>query len=249
MEANIRDTGSTPQNETRRNQREIREMQQVIDGHVQRDNGNVLEREQLQRHRSKGLEIAIGLFIGGTVMLVMFVFLIIKPTLKDSQLKTAQCRVISSDTTDERVICDCGSSNHQYDCTSSYPCLKIKVTYVIDGEKHTAYLYKDTSSVNKKKCSTRRCNGKKALNDKYVEDFRLGYGLIGDEFTCYYNPERLDKVFATKPSAKDVKMTLVHFILWPSLVILLSVCIFIMYCWAKDYCCFKKKNNAAVMIP
>ncbi len=158
LEANIRDIGSTVQNETRRNQREIRRMQQVIDGHVQRDNRNVEEREQLQRHRSKGLDnacgIAIVLFFAGIVMQVVLVFVKIKPTLKDTQLKTAQCRVISSDITDERVSCDCSDSSlsgGNRDCTSSYPCLEIQVTYVIDGEKHTAYLYKDTSSVNKKR--------------------------------------------------------------------------------------------------
>lgn len=84
------------------------------------------------------VRLGIMLFLLGVALLIVFGVLIVHPALNDTQLKSARCKVISSDMTGVYKSCDCG----RY-CSSKYPCLEIQVSYYADGEKNTAYLYED----------------------------------------------------------------------------------------------------------
>lgn len=84
------------------------------------------------------IRLGIMLFLLGVTLLIVFGVLIVRPALNDTQLKSARCKVISSDMTEDDKSCDCG----RY-CTSKYPCLEIRVSYKADGTENTAYLYED----------------------------------------------------------------------------------------------------------
>ena len=78
----------------------------------------------------------VGLGLAGVILLIILGVVVVHPTLNDMKLKSAECRVISSQITDEEKSCSCG----RY-CSSSYPCLEIRVSFNANGEGHTAYLY------------------------------------------------------------------------------------------------------------
>ena len=84
------------------------------------------------------IRLGIMLFLLGVTLLIVFGVLIVRPALNDTQLTSARCQVISGQMTGVDKSCDCG----RY-CSSKYPCLEIQVSYDADGEKNTAYLYKD----------------------------------------------------------------------------------------------------------
>lgn len=85
------------------------------------------------------------LFLMGLVLLIVLGVLIVHPALNDTQLKRARCKVISSAMTGDDMSCDCG----RY-CSSHYPCLHIQVSYNANGEKSTAFLYKDVYATKNK---------------------------------------------------------------------------------------------------
>lgn len=89
--------------------------------------------------------LGIMLFILGLVLLIVLSVLIVGPALNDTQLKRSRCTVISSELTGVDMKCDCG----RY-CSSSYPCLKIQVSYDTNAKQHTAYLYKDVYATKNK---------------------------------------------------------------------------------------------------
>lgn len=84
------------------------------------------------------IRLGITLFLLGVTLLIVLGVLIVRPALNDTQLKSAQCKVISSFMTGVYKSCDCG----RY-CSSKYPCLEIQVSYDADGKKNTAYLYRN----------------------------------------------------------------------------------------------------------
>ena len=146
IELKVGDTGFTLHNGTR--------TQQAIDRAVQRD----IAKERRQQYRNEQLgrvcTAGIALLIVGLLMLIMLGILIVEPEFNDTKLKTAQCKVISNAITGKET-CDCSTSGRSGSkkCSSSYPCLQIKVAFIIDGEKHTGYLYKDSIYTSKKKVS------------------------------------------------------------------------------------------------
>ena len=147
IELKVGDTGFTLHNETR--------TQQAIDRLVQRD---IAKEWRLRYGRNEQLGKAcaagIALFIGGLLMLIVFGILFVGPEFNDTKLKNAQCKVISSAITGKET-CDCSTSGRigSKKCFSSYPCLQIKVAFIIDGEKHTGYLYKDSLDTSLTKVS------------------------------------------------------------------------------------------------
>ena len=97
---------------------------------------------QTYRRRSCTYRLArlgIGFLLIGVTILITLGILIVRPAMNDLQLQRAQCKVISSEYTQEEVSCSCG----RY-CSSHYPCLQIQVAYIsAKGKWQTAYLYQD----------------------------------------------------------------------------------------------------------
>lgn len=82
--------------------------------------------------------LGVSFFLVGLVLLIVLGVLIVHPTMNDMKLKKAVCTVTSSEMTGEDKSCSCG----RY-CSSSYPCLEIRVGYHASGEEHIAYLYEN----------------------------------------------------------------------------------------------------------
>ncbi|KAJ7379895.1 potassium large conductance calcium-activated channel, sub M, beta member 4 [Desmophyllum pertusum] len=204
----------------------------------------VITRRPAQGRRSctyRLTRLGITLFLMGVILLIILGVLLVHPALNDIQLKSAQCTVISSDVTYQAKSCDCG----RY-CTSYYPCLEIQVTFHANGRKQTANLYENVYA-DKNKCSTQPCSSDEMSNDDDVESFRDDYGQRDSEYTCYYNPKTLDKVFTIRSSVKSDELTVMHCILWPLLLIAFSIGLLgTLFCRAKGHCCFRKRTGSTV---
>ncbi|CAH3043739.1 unnamed protein product [Pocillopora meandrina] len=185
--------------------------------------------------------LGVSFFLVGLVLLIVLGVLIVHPTMNDMKLKKAVCTVTSSEMTGEDKSCSCG----RY-CSSSYPCLEIRVGYHASGEEHTAYLYENVYD-SKNKCSTQPCDTYMYGNYESVSSFENKYGQVHDTYTCYYNQKKLDEVFLTRSSVKSDEMKILHCILWPMLIIAMSVGLLgTLFCRSKGHCCFKKTNGSSV---
>ena len=94
-------------------------------------------------------------------------------------------------------------------------------------------------------CSTQPCNT--YGNVESVSSFKNKFGQVRDTYTCFYNQKKLDEVFLTRSSVKSDKMKILHCILWPMLIIAMSVGLLgTLFCRSKGHCCFKKTNGSSV---
>lgn len=184
--------------------------------------------------------LGIALLVLGVGLLITLGVVLVGPTIKDTKLQLTRCSVVSSEMT-EPESCDCG----RY-CTSEYPCLKIKVSYYAKGRKQRAYLYENVYA-SKNKCSTQPCSSHKSSNYADVNNFKSKYGKNGDSYSCYYNPNTPNEVFKNHADTSDDKMEILHCILWPMLLIVISASMLgILFCRSKGHLCFKKAESSSV---
>lgn len=220
---------------------DIRRRQQEI--HVQQGIANtvVISRRLPRRSCSYRLaRLGVSFLLVGLVLLILLGVLIVHPTMNDMKLESAECRVISSEVTVVEKSCSCG----RY-CSSSYPCLEITVSFNAGGEEHSAYLYENVYD-SKNKCSTQPCD-QFSDNRESVSDFNDNYGSVNDTYTCFYNRKKLDEVFLTRSSVENDKMKILHCILWPMLIIVMSIGLLgTLFCRSKGHCCFRKRNGSSV---
>lgn len=180
--------------------------------------------------------LAISFLIMGIVLLITLGVLIVGPTINDTKLLSSRCTVISSEKGGVKS-CDCG----RY-CTSHYPCWEIQVTYNDRGTKRKAYLYQNVYA-SKNKCSAQPCSRNGNSNSIVVYSFRSKFGKEGDSYTCYYNPNTPAVAFKNRGEVSTDKMTVLHCILWPLLVVLISVLsLAALFCRSYGHCCFKKRD-------
>lgn len=186
------------------------------------------------------IRLGIALFILGVTLLVVFGVLFVRPAVNDTQLKSARCKVISSFKTGVDMSCDCG----RY-CSSKYPCLEIQVSYDADGKENTAYLYKNVFA-DKNQCSAQPCDSVESFNEEDVNTFKSKYGRHDDEYRCYYNPKTPDEAFANRSGAKSDKVMILNCILWPMLLIGISVGLLgTLFLRSKGICC-KRRDGTSV---
>jgi len=183
--------------------------------------------------------LGIAFLVVGISLLIMLGVIVIRPTLNDMQLQSSRCTVISSEYTQEDMSCDCG----RY-CTSYYPCLQIQVFYFAKGKRQIAYLYQDVYD-DKNKCSVQSCSSDEYLNQDDVQSFESAFGTVGDSYTCYYNPKTPNEVFKHHSGGSSDKTKIMHCILWPMLIVVLSVFLLgVLFCRSKGHCCFKKNGSS-----
>lgn len=180
--------------------------------------------------------LAICFLIIGIALLIILGVLIVGPTINDTQLLSSRCTVISSEKHGVKS-CDCGKY-----CTSHYPCWEIQVTYNDRGKKRKAFLYQNVY-VSKNKCSAQPCSRYEYSNYNDVDSFRSKFGKEGYSYTCYYNPKTSAEAFKIRGDVSTDKMKMLHCILWPLLVVLISVLSLVaLFCRSTGRCCFKKRD-------
>ena len=78
-----------------------------------------------------------------------------------------------------------------------------------------------------------------------VGEFKSSFGTVDQSYTCYYNPKTPDEVFKYHSSASSDHMKIMHCILWPLLVMMLSASMLgVLFCRSKGHCCFKKHGSS-----
>lgn len=96
-------------------------------------------------------------------------------------------------------------------------------------------------------CSIQPCDSVEWSNEQDVNNFKDEYGQVGFEYTCYYNPKTPDEAFQERSSVKSDEMKVLHCILWPMLLIAISVGLLgTLLCRSKGFLCFKKNNGSSV---
>lgn len=92
-------------------------------------------------------------------------------------------------------------------------------------------------------CSAQPCSRDRNSNSIDVYSFRSNFGEEGDSYTCYYNPKTPAEAFKNRGEVSTDKMTVLHCILWPLLVVLISVLsLAALFCRSYGHCCFKKRD-------
>lgn len=96
-------------------------------------------------------------------------------------------------------------------------------------------------------CSIQPCDSVKWSNKRDVNSFKNEYGREDSEYTCYYNPKTPDEAFQERSSVKSDEMKILHCVLWPMLLIAISVGLLgTLLCRSKGFFCFKKTSGSAV---
>ncbi|KXJ10248.1 calcium-activated potassium channel subunit beta-4 [Exaiptasia diaphana] len=151
----------------------------------------------------------------GLVLLILLGIFIVGPAIDGLSLKPATCTVQNTKMSDKAQSCSCGKY-----CSSSFPCLKIYVSYKPKGQDKnvsnvllhdTVYEHNDYSQ-----CSTAPCERSQDINKMRVKDFEDNYGRPGQRYPCYYNYKKPQEVVTT---TENFKMAILHCILWPTLLI------------------------------
>ena len=129
-------TGANPGDESNRRRQEHAIRDGIMNAMVTRPHSANPYSRRTWTYRLTRLGCA--LFVVGLILVIILGVLIVRPSIKDTKLKKTQCLVVSSEENGD-MSCKCG----RY-CSSSYPCVKIRVAYNPAGkESMSVTLYQD----------------------------------------------------------------------------------------------------------
>lgn len=103
--------------------------------------------ERSQKHRTGRDFTGLGIFLLliSVVAAIVLGLTVARFAVYDMELKTSECRVLSTGVASERMNCSCTNTVPSFmSSKSSYPCLLIEVALYANGEEHTAYLYENS---------------------------------------------------------------------------------------------------------
>ncbi|CAH1246152.1 KCNMB3 [Branchiostoma lanceolatum] len=160
---------------------------------------------------------------GAFVLLVIFIINDVKPAIRGLYMRRTMCTVLTSSFSSDTVSCECPGEMRR-GCRSSFPCLKINVTFVgrhrqnltgvlVDNQKNMGYR-------GDQLCSTRPCNKYRYHNVNRVEDFQRSVGQTGQTFPCYFDPGDQAEVFRQVLDANV--WAIFHYLFWPSFAMVFS---------------------------
>lgn len=96
-------------------------------------------------------------------------------------------------------------------------------------------------------CSTQPCDSVEWANKDDVTSFQNAYGQVDDEYRCYYNPKTPDEAFKNRSSVKSDNVKIVNCILWPMLLIGISIGLLgTLFLRSKGLCCVKNRSRSSV---
>ncbi|XP_078586274.1 calcium-activated potassium channel subunit beta-3-like [Branchiostoma floridae x Branchiostoma japonicum] len=160
---------------------------------------------------------------GAFVLLVIFIVNDVRPAIRGLYMRRTTCTVLTSAISSDAVSCECPGEMRR-GCTSSFPCLKINVTFVgrhrlnltgilVDNQKNMGYR-------GDQLCSTRPCNKYRYDNVRRVEDFQRSTGQPDRTFPCFFDPGDQTEVFRQLLDANV--WAIFHYLFWPSFAMVFS---------------------------
>ncbi|XP_078697791.1 uncharacterized protein LOC144925587 [Branchiostoma floridae x Branchiostoma belcheri] len=176
---------------------------------------------------------AVGLIVCGVV--------ITKPVVETKSLEFQEttCTTNQSYLTGRSIRCGCGK-----DCSSTYPCLRMTVRYVVNNATVDGVLFDTEQRLNSnggspenEQCATAPCQRDAGQNYRDVLNFNDTYPP-GRSYTCLYHPNMPGNVLLTRLFTWDAMF---HSMLWTSIFTFLFAVLFF-YCLYK---CREAKNKVA----
>ncbi|XP_032231362.2 calcium-activated potassium channel subunit beta-4 [Nematostella vectensis] len=168
---------------------------------------------------SRCYRISVGLGVISFLVLIILGVLVISPAIDGLSLRPATCTVIRSEI-QGKMSCRCGKY-----CSSFHPCLKIYVDYVPEDfpdRNITNRMFHDTVYENsdEEECSVAPCTKDEQANYRAVEKFQESRGIVGQKYTCFYNPKKTNEVVGR---TENFNAIIIHCTLWPMMFILISI--------------------------